>query len=42
MLHELDFTKCKIEYELYTWVKNKVRLMVGVYANDLIILGESD
>jgi hypothetical protein len=41
-LHELGFTKCKTEYGLYTLVKNMVRHVVGVYVDDLIILGESD
>jgi hypothetical protein len=41
VLGELDFNKCKTEYGLYTRVKNKVRLSVGVYADDLIILRES-
>jgi hypothetical protein len=41
-LHELGFTKCKTEYGLYTHVKNKLRLVVGVWVDDLIIMGESD
>jgi hypothetical protein len=39
VLQELGFNKCKIEYGLYTRVKNKVRLVVGVYVVDLIIIG---
>jgi hypothetical protein len=42
VLHELRFSKWKTEYGLYTRVKNNVRLVVGVYVNDLIIMGESD
>jgi hypothetical protein len=42
VLHELGFTKCKTEHGLYTQVKNKVRLIVGVYVDDLIIMGECD
>jgi hypothetical protein len=42
VLSELGFIKCKTEYGLYTRVNNKVRLIVGVYVDDLIILGESD
>jgi hypothetical protein len=42
VLHELGFSKCKIEYVLYIRVKNKKRLVVGVYVDDLIIMGESD
>jgi hypothetical protein len=42
VLQELGFTKCKTEHGLYTRVKNSVRLIVGVYVDDLVILGESD
>jgi hypothetical protein len=42
VLSDLGFNKCKLEYGLYTRVKNKVRLIVGVYVDDLIILGEFD
>jgi hypothetical protein len=42
VLYELGFSKCKTEYELYIQVKNKKRLIVGVYVDDLIIMGESD
>jgi hypothetical protein len=42
VLHKLGFSKCKIEYGLYTRVKNKLRLVVGVYVDDLIIMGEFD
>jgi hypothetical protein len=42
VLHELGFTKCKTEHGLYTRVKNKVRLIVGVYVDDLVIMGECD
>jgi hypothetical protein len=42
VLHELGFSKCKTEYELYIRVKNKKMLVVGVYVDDLIIMGESD
>jgi hypothetical protein len=42
VLHELGFIKCKTDYGPYTRVENKVRLVVGVYVVDLIIMGESD
>jgi hypothetical protein len=42
VLHELGFSKCKTEYGLYIRVKNKKRLVVGVYIDDLIIMRESD
>jgi hypothetical protein len=42
VLHELGFSKCKKEYGLYIRVKNKKRLVVGVYVDDLIIMRESD
>jgi hypothetical protein len=42
VLHELGFSKCKTEYGLYIRVKNKMRLVVGGYVDDLIIIGESD
>jgi hypothetical protein len=37
----LGFQKCKSEHGFYTSVKNKQRLIVGVYVDDLIIMGES-
>jgi hypothetical protein len=40
-LHKLGFIKCKSEHGLYTRVKNKHRLIVGVYVDNLIIMGES-
>jgi hypothetical protein len=42
ILHEFGFSKCKTEYELYIRVKNKKRLVVSVYVDDLIIMEESD
>jgi hypothetical protein len=42
VLHDLGFTKCKAEHGLYTRVKNRVRLIVGVHIDDLVILGECD
>jgi hypothetical protein len=42
VLHDLCFTKCKTEHGLYTRAKNRVRLVVGVYVDDLVILGERD
>jgi hypothetical protein len=42
VLLELGFSKCKREYGLYTRVKNKMRLVVDVYVDDLIIMRESD
>jgi hypothetical protein len=40
-LHNLGFRKCKSEYGLYTRAREKQRLIVGVYVDDLIIVGES-
>jgi hypothetical protein len=42
VLQDLGFIKCKIEHGLYTRVKNSCRLVVGVYVDDLIIMGESN
>jgi hypothetical protein len=42
VLYDLGFMKCKTEHGLYTRAKNKVRLVVGVYVDDLVILGECD
>jgi hypothetical protein len=42
VLYDLGFTKCKTEHGLYTRAKNRVRLVVGVYVDDLVILGECD
>jgi hypothetical protein len=42
VLHDLGFTKCKSEHGLYTRVKNRVRLIVEVYVDDLVILLECD
>jgi hypothetical protein len=41
VLHELDFKRCKTEHGIYTRVQNSCILVVGVYADDLIIMGES-
>jgi hypothetical protein len=40
-LHKLGFIKCKTENGLYTRVRSKQRLIVGVYVDDLIIVWES-
>jgi hypothetical protein len=40
-LQKLGFIKCRSEHGLYTRVKSKLRLIVGVYVDDLIIMGES-
>jgi hypothetical protein len=40
-LQKLGFINCKAEHGLYTRVKNKQRLIVGVYVDDLIIMGRS-
>jgi hypothetical protein len=40
VLHDLGFTKCKFKYGLYTRIKDQGRLIVGVYVDDLIIMGE--
>jgi hypothetical protein len=42
ILRELGFLRCRSKHELYTHVMKKIRLVVGVYANDLIIMGESE
>jgi hypothetical protein len=42
VLRELGFLRCRSKHELYTHVMKKIRLVVGVYANDLIIMGESE
>jgi hypothetical protein len=40
-LGELGFARCKTEHGLYTRVRNKLRLVVGVCVDDLLIVGES-
>jgi hypothetical protein len=42
VLHELSFLRCKLEHGLYTRVMKKIRVVVGVYVDDLIIMGESE
>jgi hypothetical protein len=42
VLQELGFSMCKSEHGLYTRMKNRMRLVVGVYVDDLIIMGESE
>jgi hypothetical protein len=42
VLQELSFSRCKSEHGLYTRMKNRMRLVVGVYVDDLIIMGESE
>jgi hypothetical protein len=42
VLQELGFSRCKSEHGLYTRMKNRMRLVVGVYVDDLIIMGESE
>jgi hypothetical protein len=39
-LHKLGFNRCKIEYGLYTRVIDQQRLIMGVYIDDLVILGK--
>ena len=39
MLGELGFQWCAIEHVLYTWRWGKEELVVGVYVDDLIIIG---
>jgi hypothetical protein len=41
VLQDLCFIKCKTEHGLYIMVKNSYRLVVGVYVDVLIIMGES-
>ena len=40
-LTELGFRRCKSEHGLYTRVRGGSRLVVGVYVDDLLIVGES-
>jgi hypothetical protein len=40
-LEELGFTKCRSDHALYTRLKNEQRLVVGVYVDDLLIMGQS-
>lgn len=42
VLQELSFSRCKSEHGLYTRMKTGMRLVVGVYVDDLIIMGESE
>jgi hypothetical protein len=42
VLQELGFSRCKSEHGVYTRMKNRMRLVVGVYVDDLIIMGESE
>jgi hypothetical protein len=42
VLHELGFLRCKSEHGLYTRVMKMTILVVGVYIDDLIIMGESE
>jgi hypothetical protein len=37
---ELGFTRCRTEHGLYTRVRSNSRLVVGVYIDDLLIVGE--
>jgi hypothetical protein len=37
---ELRFTRCRTEHGLYTRVRNNSRLVVGVYIDDPLIVGE--
>jgi hypothetical protein len=39
-LIELRFARCRIEHNLYTRVRNGSRLVIGVYIDDLLIVGE--
>jgi hypothetical protein len=39
-LMELGFTRCRTKHVLYTQVKSNSRLVVGVYVDDLLIVGE--
>ena len=39
MLGELGFTRCATEHALYTWRWGKEELVIGVYVDDLIIIG---
>jgi hypothetical protein len=41
MLNDLGFIKCKVGHGLHTRVRNSNKLVVGVYVDDLIIMGES-
>jgi hypothetical protein len=39
-LMEVGFARCRTEHGLYTRVKSNSRLVVGVYVDDLLIVGE--
>lgn len=41
-LGKLGFTRCKTDHALYTRKKGGQRVVVGVYVDDLLIIGESD
>lgn len=41
-LGKLGFTRCKTDHGLYTRKKGGQRVVVGVYVDDLLIIGESD
>ena len=40
MLDELGFIRCATEHALYTWRWGKEELVIGVYVDDLIVIGE--
>jgi hypothetical protein len=41
-LGKLSFTRCKTDHGLYTRKKGGQRVVVGVYVDDMLIIGESD
>jgi hypothetical protein len=40
-LGDIGFTRCTAEHGLYTHVRNGSRVVIGVYVDDLLIVGES-
>nr|GEZ27152.1 zinc finger, CCHC-type [Tanacetum cinerariifolium] len=40
-LKSLDFKKCTLEQEIYTRIRKDSMLLVGVYVDDLIVIGSS-
>jgi hypothetical protein len=39
-LVELGFTRCRTKHDMYTRVRSSSRLVVGIYVDDLLIMGE--
>jgi hypothetical protein len=39
-LNHLGFSRCRIEHGLYTRSEGNARLIIGVYVDDLLVVGE--